>query len=404
MYFSFWELFFLSKHVILGTRFDSIFGCHGKDDILLSRKNKSDFDYNPYYDNQGPSNPSPKRKLSKKRKAVNITVIVLSCLFLLAGGGCMYAENMIRNANITGSESFGINSALASQLQADPADPVNSNVKIGDGATHGLYRDDAVMNILLLGVDDYQPNDIGRSDSIMLLTIDTRHQKIKLTSFMRDMYVQIPGYSPNRVNVAYSLGGPPLAVQTLESNFGVDIDRFVIIDYDHFEDIIDTLGGVEMEITKDEADLINRYSGESSSKRLTGGTHTLTGKQARYYSRIRAIGNDQARTERQRKVVTSLVNKLKQSDLFTINNALSKILNMITTNINVNEMLALAGNAMTYLSYPVEQNRIPVEGAYDSTFVTISGQKASVLIPNLRENSSNLVEFLYENDIPARVK
>lgn len=367
----------------------------------MSRKN-NDFDYNPYYDTPDSPEPPKKKKLSKKRKAVNITVAVLSGLFLLAGGGCMYAENMMDNANFTSSDKFKVNSELASQLQADPTTSVP--ISFNDGTNHGLYHDDAVMNILLLGVDDYQDDDVGRSDSQMLLTIDTRHQKLKLTSFMRDMYVQIPGYSPNRINVAYSLGGPPLTVQTLESNFGVDIDRFVIIDYDHFEDIINTLGGVELEITQAEADLINRHSGESSSKRLTGGTRVLTGKQARYYSRIRAIGNDQARTERQRKVVMSLVNKLKQSDLFTINNALAKILNMITTNINKNEMLALASNVMTYLSYPMEQNRIPIEGGYDSTFVTISGQRASVLVPNLRENSSNLVKFLYEDDVPPKVK
>ncbi len=372
----------------------------------MSRKNKRDFDYNPYYDDPQPDPALAKRKLSKKRKAVNITVAVLSSLSLLVGGGCMYAEGMISNINTMSSDDeFQINSGLVSQLEADnQANAVNSRIEIGDGATRGLYHDSAVMNILLLGVDDYQANDVGRSDSQMLLTIDTRHKKLKVTSFMRDMYVQIPGYSPNRINVAYSLGGPALTVQTLESNFGVDIDRFVIIDYDHFEDIVDTLGGVELEITAEEANLVNRHSGESSSKRLTGGTRVLTGKQARYYSRIRAIGNDQARTERQRKVVMSLVEKLKKSDLFTINNALSKILNMITTNINTNEMLALVSNAMTYLNYPMEQNRIPFEGGYENTFVTISGQRASVLIPNLRQNSANLVEFLYEDDVPPRVK
>lgn len=366
---------------------------------------KKDFDYNPYYEDA--SEPPKKTKLSAKRKAINITVAVVSGLCLLFGGGCMYVNAMLWNINpLPSDEIFQTNSALISQIEAEANDPQNSHVQLDNtmSSNRGLYHDNAVMNILLLGVDDYQANDVGRSDSQMLLTIDTRHEKIKLTSFMRDMYVQIPGYSPNRINVAYSLGGPALTVRTLESNFGVDIDRFVIIDYDHFEDIIDTLGGVELEITQEEANLVNRYSGESYSKRLSGGTRTLTGKQARYYSRIRAIGNDQARTERQRKVVTSLVNKLKKADIFTLHNALSKILNMITTNISQNEVLQLVANLPTYLGYPIEQNRIPFEGGYESTFVTISGQRAAVLVPNLRANSSNLVEFLYENDVPPRVK
>lgn len=386
-------------------RYKKRMAVYGKDDILLSRKKNRDFEYSPY-DSDPMEQVSPqKQKLSKKRKAVNISVAVISSLCLLAGGACMYLQVLFWNINPWPSDKeFEVNSALVSQIEADnQANSINSSIDFGPGTTRGLYRDSAVMNILLLGVDDYQANDVGRSDSQMLLTIDTRHQKLKLTSFMRDMYVQIPGYSPNRINVAYSLGGPALTVQTLESSFGVDIDRFVIIDYDHFEDIIDTLGGVELEITQDEASLINRHSGESSSKRLSGGTRVLTGKQARYYSRIRAIGNDQARTERQRKVVMSLVEKLKKSDIFTLNSAMSKILNMITTNISQNEILALVKNIGTYLNYPMEQDRIPFEGGYESTSVIISGQKASVLIPNLRQNSAHLVEFLYEDDVPPRL-
>ncbi len=369
------------------------------------KKIRRDFETNPYGDGHDLHNLSShtpqKRKLSGKRKAVNIIVAIFSVAFLLVGGGCMYAEGMLSNANfITDEEAAKPPSTTQSSLQGDHE---NSNVSFGESpSSKGLYHDDAVMNILLLGVDDYQENDVGRSDSQMLLTIDTRHQKLKLTSFMRDMYVQIPGWAPNRINAAYSLGGAPLTVQTLESNFGVDIDRFVIIDYDNFEDIIDTLGGVEIELTQAEAKLVNQHSGEKG-KTLSAGTHNLTGKQARYYSRIRAIGDDQGRTERQRKVVMSLVNKMKTSDIFTINNALAKILGMITTNMSKNEVLALAANVMSYLEYPMEQNRVPVDGYYTNERVTISGLKADVLVPNLTENSRLLVEFLYENDVPDKV-
>lgn len=342
-----------------------------------------------------------KRRISGKRQAVNIIVAIFSAAFLIVGAGCMYVEGMLSIPDIVEEKEEPVQSSLQSVVSGAHE---NTNASFSQtSASRGLYHDDAVMNILLLGVDDYQANDVGRSDSQMLLTIDTRHEKLKITSFMRDMYVQIPGYSPNRINVAYSLGGASLTVKTLESSFGVDIDRWVIIDYDNFEDIINTLGGVELDITQAEANLVNQYSGERG-KRLSAGTHTLTGKQARYYSRIRAIGNDQGRTERQRKVVMSLVNKLKQSDIFTINNALAKILGMITTNMSKNEILALATNSLSYFNYPLEQNRVPVDGYYSSDWVTISGQRASVLIPDLQQNSRLLVDFLYEDDVPPRIK
>ena len=122
---------------------------------------------------------------------------------------------------------------------------------------------------------------------MMLISLDKRHQAIKVTSFMRDMYLSIPGYANNRINVAYSLGGAPLLVKTIEKNFGVDIDKYVIIDFAAFPKIIEALGGIEVTLSAGEADEINRKSGEDPALAVTAGTQKLTSKQARYYARIR---------------------------------------------------------------------------------------------------------------------
>ena len=332
------------------------------------------------------------KKRRKKKLIQNILILCLSLVFLVAGAGCIYADHMLGRINFIGDESNKTDTA--------PIFQTNGSLNAKTGLLGGLYHDDAITNILVMGVDDYQPNDPGRSDSMILASIDTRHQKLKLTSFMRDMYVAIPGKDSNRLNVAYSSGGPQLAVKTIEANFGVDIDRFVLIDYSSFSQIVDKLGGVDMTITQGEANLINRYSGDSK-RNLKEGTFLLTGKQALYYSRIRAIGNDFERTERQRKVFSSLINKFKTANIGTINQALYDVLPLVGTNMTKNEILDMAANSLTYLNYPISQSRIPGDDAYVSDKVSIGGVGASVLIPNLDKCRDSVATFIYEDDIPT---
>ena len=155
-----------------------------------------------------------------------------------------------------------------------------------------------------------------------------------------------------------------------------------------------------MTITQGEANLINRYSGDSK-RNLKEGTFLLTGKQALYYSRIRAIGNDFERTERQRKVFSSLINKFKTANIGTINQALYDVLPLVGTNMTKNEILDMAANSLTYLNYPISQSRIPGDDAYVSDKVSIGGVGASVLIPNLDKCRDSVATFIYEDDIPT---
>lgn len=344
-------------------------------------------------------------KNKKLRLVRNLAVLVLSAVMVFGGANMIYADQMLGRIRYVGDDS-------SSQAQAGNLfTPVESTAsgtvtEAKAGILGGLYHDDAITNILFLGVDDYRAGDIGRTDSMIMISVDNRHKELKLTSFMRDMYVAIPGYSSNRINTAYSLehGGAPgakLLVKTIEANFGTDIDRFVVIDNSAFDKIIDDLGGVEITLTKGEADLINSESGDPR-KNLAAGTFVLSGKQAHYYCRIREIGNDYERTERQRKVISSIVSALKQANnLGKIYNMMYEVLPLVTTNLTKNEILSMAASSLTYVNYPVSQCRIPADGEFVPQDVFIGGDKANVLVPDLEKCKQTLSGFVYGNDIPT---
>ena len=342
----------------------------------------------------------------KSRKMLllrNIIVLVFSLMFLVGGGCCLYADQLLNKIDFVSPDSGGSGDATDSM----PNGLISSGTAKA-GIVGGLYHDDAVMNILLLGTDDYQSNDVGRSDSMMLVSVDTRHKKLKVTSLMRDLYVAIPGYGSNKLNAAYSLPGGKEkgareVVSTVEANFGVDINRFVIVDFTAFPKIIDSLGGVEITLSKEtnssgenEADLINTYSGDS--KKVHTGVNNLTGLQARYYSRIRAIGDDYERTERQRKVFASVISKMKTSNLAKIDSVLASALPLVTTNMTKNEVVSLAANSLTYLNYPVSQHRVPADGEFEPKTLDVG----ACLVPDLSKCKQSLAKFIFENDIPQK--
>lgn len=324
---------------------------------------------------------------------------------LVAGAGCIYVDRVLGKINYADpGETESV--AQTGPLFEESTD--SGTVSAKAGLLGGLYHDDAVTNILLLGVDDYQKNDIGRSDSMMLVSVDTRHKKMKLTSFMRDLYVAIPGHKSNKLTVAYGdggggAGGAKMVVKTIEANFRVDIDRYVVISNSAFNKIIDRLGGVTITLTDEtdsrgrtEADLINIYSGDRN--KVHTGENKLSGAQAHYYSRIRAIGDDFERTQRQRKVFESLAGSLKSAGITTLYSILADTLPLVTTNMTKNEIVAMAGNAPTYLSYPITQDRIPGDHEYTSDDIPGVGDS---LVPDLDACRKSVVQFIYETDVSS---
>lgn len=346
-----------------------------------------------------------KPKKSRKRMVASVVISLFSVIFVVAGALVLRANSLLSGYHYVPDESSQSDNATS----GDNQNGETSVVAEGDAyMKDGLYHDDQVMNILLLGVDDYQANDVGRSDSMLLISIDKRHQKIKVTSFMRDMYLSIPGYANNRINVAYSLGGAPLLVKTIEKNFGVDIDKYVIIDFEAFPSIIEALGGIEVNLSAGEADEINRKSGEDPSLYVTAGTHKLTSKQARYYARIRmqdytdpetgkVYYSDYGRTKRQRHVIDLVMENLKGSDVNTLLNIANQVVPYIISNISPDEMLQIVYEAPAYLGYDMLELQMPDNQYHTGTSVIISGMKASVLIPDLEKNSQLLNHFIYED-------
>ncbi len=343
-------------------------------------------------------------KSKKLRLVRNLVILIFSLIFLVGGGACLYTDQLLNKIKFSPDSG---SSQAGPQIQFHTGSDNAANAKAG--IIGGLYRDDAIINVLLLGADDYQQNDTGRSDSMMLVSVDTRHKKLKITSFMRDMYVPIPGIGSTKLCHAYSLGGGDAkgarkVVSTLESNFGVDIDRYAIIHISAFPKIIDRLGGVEIALTDEknsdgisEAGLINAYSGDS--RQVHTGVNNLSGLQALYYSRIREIGNDQGRTERQRKVFSSLVDKLKKSSIGDLNAALADVLSLVSTNMTKNEVVSMAANSLTYLHYPVAQHRVPTEGEYWD--VKDSEGNWKWLGIDTEKCRSSFTKFIFENDIPT---
>lgn len=344
-------------------------------------------------------------KRRRLRLARNIGVLAVSLALIVSGAGMVVADQMLNRINFVGDTSSSQEQG-GNILATVESTASGSVTQAKSGILGGLYHDDAITNIMLLGVDDYRSGDIGRTDSIIVVSVDNRHQKLKLTSFMRDLYVAVPGHGSTRINSAYSIehggaAGAKLLTTTIEANFGTDIDRFVVIDNSAFDKIIDDLGGVQITLTQGEADLINSESGDSR-KNLSAGTFLLSGKQAHYYCRIRAIGNDYARTERQRKVISSIVSSLQQANnLSKIYKIMYEVLPLITTNLTKDEILSMAANSLTYVNYPVSQCRIPADGEFTGQDVILAGQKADVLVPDLEKCKKTLAQFIYENDIPT---
>ena len=211
----------------------------------------------------------------------------------------------------------------------------------------GIMKEKYVKNILLIGSDERDSSSTSRSDAMIIVSINSKSKKIVMTSVLRDSYVNIPGHGQTRINHAYQLGGAPLLIQTIEENFKISIDNYVKVDFFSFIEIIDCVGGVEINVTNEEVQYINLYVNEINT--LTGapegdgflsegGALTLTGKQALGYSRIRYIGSDFQRTERQRVVLMALLESIQKSGLSQIGNIMDVVLPDITTSIKNNEM------------------------------------------------------------------
>ncbi len=252
---------------------------------------------------------------------------------------------------------------------------------------NGVIRDKNIINILLIGQDRRPGESRARSDSMMILTINRKSGAVKVTSLMRDMYVQIPGYSDNRINASYAFGGMKLLNDTIEKNFLLHIDGNIEVDFDGFTQGIDTIGGIEITLTEKEASHL-RSRGFSNA---AAGRVLMDGKMALEYARIRKIDSDFGRTERQRNVILAAVQKVKGSSIPQIIALANKVLPFVTTDMTNDQILNLALTAAKADLNNIEQHRIPVDGSYRNARI----RGMSVLVPDLIVNRQELNRIIF---------
>lgn len=257
-----------------------------------------------------------------------------------------------------------------------------------------LKSDKLVKNILLLGVDA-RPDDkaeASRADSMMLISVDMKHRCIKMVSFLRDTWVYIPSHDGSqRLNAACTYGGYSGVADTIEYNFGVKIDGYVVADFEMFKVLVDSIGGVEVDVSKKEAKEVNKHPKRYGNVHLDSGTYTLTGEQALAYCRIRKIDTDFVRTKRQRTVMQSILKNVKHSNPFSLYKMLYSSTPYIQTDLKKSELKKIALCAAICLGDMV-QEKVPFEHTWE--YANKNG--ASVIAINTEKNRDRLIEFIYD--------
>ena len=352
-------------------------------------------------------------------KKIKISLLIISGLFLvILFSGYLFIRGYIKKMNLVPTaEGVSLEVDVYNELELDsePEDdldvPESSEEEIHsveDGIRNNMEAnstavkyDKNVLNVLLVGSDTRKAGGRGRSDAMILISINKKSKKIVATSILRDVYLQIPGKTNNnRINAAYAYGGADLLMKTIEQNFKVKIDRYISIDFFAFMDVIDSINGVTIKVTEKEVPHINNYV--NSINRLTGeeekkdylteaGTLVLNGKQALGYVRVRYIGTDFERTHRQRKVLEQIFQKIQNQKLLEMDKTLKTILPQITTNLSEGEIFSHILALPSYSGYELEQSRIPIDGSY--SFMKI--RRMSVIGIDFKKNIEHLHQSIY---------
>ena len=347
-----------------------------------------------------------KKKKNKKGKAKRVFVLILSIIMLLFGTGMVYYYSVLDSLNFEDID----------KTQPTTTDGSDSNAV----KTDSLIGNEYVLNILLFGQDAHGngKDDFGRSDTMILLSLDNLHKKIKLTSFQRDTYVYIPGYGDGKLNSAFSLGGVPLAIQMVEANFGIEVDKYACVDFDSFRKIINVLGGVDMEVSIEEMEYINAQIDVNNQLGKTEFLEIdyskdpqiahLDGYQALWYARNRGAeslggnpaysfsGDDWDRTQRQRKLLETIMLSLKEeASLTDIVEIVNEIGPLVTTNLKKSDITFLVSNCMTYLDYEMIELAIPTEGNW--SYGRTDDMQSVIVINDWDKVRYDLASFVYED-------
>lgn len=311
-------------------------------------------------------------KLIKQHKAATIVIaLFLVCILVVGGVIGMIAWNLYH-------DSIGI-------VDADDVDPTADEVQIA----RENQKNSDVVNVLLVGSDSRDPNaELGRSDSMILVSYNKAENKATALSFLRDTLVEIDGYGQSKLGHTFAYGGVGLTINTLNKQFDLDIQDYIIVNFENLVGIIDELGGIQVKLTEEEAE----YYRQTGMPDIQAGTVTLTGSQALAHARNRSLDNDFGRTRRQRDVLYGIYNKvMEKKDPSTLLSLINYCMTQVSTNMSVTEIYGMATDVLNADHLTTQTAAIPKDGTYE--FGTYDSM--SVLDIDLEANKEYIQELLY---------
>lgn len=342
-----------------------------------------------------------KQKKKKKKKSKVLRNMMLLCLVFLVILIGLLASKPGRKL-IYGWMANYISGSVNTGTDTDGDGIVDL---VFEGLTHeanpNARREEYVTNILLMGIESI--NGGNRTDSMMIASINTKDKTVKLTSLLRDMYVEIPGYKATKLNAAYSKGGVQMLVDTIELNFDVYIDAYASVGFDSLEKIVDLLGGVEIELGEKEAAYLRKtnYISKPEYRNVQAGKQTLNGNQVVGYCRVRKVetlggaNSDYGRTLRQRRVLKAIFEKYKSQNIVKLVSIMNQCLGYVDTNLTSAQIQKAIGDIVENGIMTMESERIPVNGA----FTEEKNYKGAgwVLVPDLPKNIQALHKFIFSD-------
>lgn len=339
----------------------------------MSKKSKKQDGFEDVYSTDNPIKRLAMRRKKRTKKEVTVAVLCgLLCLVLVASGvAAFFIRSKFNKLNYSDGKNGDPNATFfyeEENLNFDQISDIENAESVKDfvksWATNGgdkLYSKN-VINVLLIGEDD--EDNSHRSDTAILVTVNKKTRQIVLTSFLRDSYtyMNIAGQDRyDKTNHAYSWGGAAKLMEVLSDNYKIEIDHFVTINYRSFIDAVDTLGGVNVMVTEKEANYMNRTTKMKGFE--SGQSVNLDGEHALVFARIRKLDGEPERTERQRRLLTAVLESVKDSTLAELNNAVDTFLPFVTTNYSKSEIFSLAAKAATegWLKFDVVSQVAPSE-------------------------------------------
>lgn len=317
-----------------------------------------------------------KRMLKQQRKRrVLKTVIIILVVFLMlgiaAGGAFFYLFGTLNTVEFTSDDE---------------------ELGVAEDVSEG-----GITNIALFGVDTRDTGeDSGRSDAIIILTVDQDNNIIKMTSILRDSKVSIDGHGENKINAAYAYGGAVLAVKTLNQNFNLDIKDYVTVNFSQLADIVDAVGGVTLTLTQEEVNAANALLVQyfpDASVIASSGEVLLTGEQAVSYSRVRKIDSDDERASRQQKVLSAVFEQIKTMSKADYPSFIRQFLGIVETSLSYGDILSLSSIALT--DFSIEQNTVPDAEYETDLWGGIDDDGIWYYIYDLNEATSRIHEIIY---------